>query len=320
MYTHTRKTTTTNGNSVDTNYGAAYPGNEATLKTIRDGSKAIVGINLSGEISPAIGIVRNATTAVQATPNTEYKHNVALAALATESGGIATLALNGSIDLRNNGVLDTQLSLGEGSYLKLARVNGAVPEKAAKEILLKLKGNTSANSFMGDFKIGDFKSDKTGSVDSYAPTVVSLNGSVQRNGVNFLTGLLKMEMLDYDKSNSSLSASGSNVKKSRMSVEGSVIITDRPILKLTLSSTETDSGNQGVSAVSSGQYVQGYQTVNIAGTRTPAKTVTTMESTTGVKAVLDSSLSTIPLTVGSEKVGQISGKRIDYTDNSYETF
>ena len=316
MYTQTRRME--GGSSV--NYGKAFPGNEATLLTVRNSANVIVGVNLSGEIAPAISVVRNAAAAVPVAPDTPYKHNVALSALATESGGVATLALNGSIDLRNNDLLDTQLSLGEGSYLKLARVNGVVPEKAAKEILLKLKGNTSANGFTGEFKIGDFKSDKTGSVDSYVPTLVSLNGSVQRNGVNFLTGMLKMEMLDYEKSNSSLPASGSNLKKSKMSVEGNVFITDRPALRLTLSSTESNSGYLGVTAESSGQYVQGSQTVNITGTRTPAKTVTTMESTTGVKVVLDSSVSTIPLTVGSEKVGQISGKRIDYTDNSYETF
>lgn len=316
MYTHTRKVT--GGSSV--NYGAVFPGNVATLQTVRDGSNVIVGVNLSGEISPAISIVRNASTPLVVAPSTPYKHTVALSALATEAGGVATLTLNGSIDLRNNGVLDTQLSLGEGSYLKLARVNGAIPEKGAKEILLKLKGNTLENSFMGDFKIGDFKSDKTGSVDSYMPTVVSLNGSVQRKGVSFLTGLLKMEMLGYENFDSLAQVNKNNERILRMTVEGNVIIPDRPVLKLTLSSTETDSGSQGVSAMSLGQYVQGYQTVNIAGTRDPAKSVTTMVSTTGVKVVLDSSLSTIPLTVGSEKVGEISGKRIDYTDKSYETF
>jgi hypothetical protein len=232
---------------------------------------------------------------------------------------VTTLALSGAFDLQFDNLLESRLALAEGSYLRLARSpDGTVPNNAAKDIMLKVKGNSLTTGFTGDFKMGDYKSDKTGSATSFVPTLVSFTGDLQRNGKSFLTGLLSIDMLDYDQYISSLPASGSNVKKSRLSFDGNMVIPDRPALKLTLSSIETASDS--VTEVFGGQYVQSYQTVNITGTRTPAKTVTTMESTTGVKVVLDSTLSDYPLTVNNQAVGRVSGKRIDYTDGSYETF
>ncbi|MEI6762305.1 MAG: hypothetical protein WCO22_17830 [Betaproteobacteria bacterium] len=306
------------GNNL-TRYGNGFLGNEASLQAVRDGGKVIVGVNLTGEVSPAISIVRNTPSELATAPNTQYKHKVELAALATESAGVTTLALSGAFDLQFENRLESRLALIEGSYLRLARSpDGTVPNNAAKDIMLKVKGNSLTTGFTGDLKVGDYKSDKTGSATAYRPTLVSFKGDLQRNGKSFLTGLLSMDMLDYDQSISSLPASGSNVKKSRRSFDGSLVIPDRPALKLTLSSTETASDR--VTEVAGGQYVQGDQTVNITGTRTPVKTVTTMESTTGVKVVLDSSLSDYPLTVNNQAVGRVSGKRIDYTDGSYETF
>ena len=300
-------------------YGNGFLGNESILQAVRDGGNVIVGVNLAGEMSPAISIVRNTPSELATAPNTQYKHKVEIAALATESGGVTTLALSGSFELQIDNLSESRLALAEGSYLRLARSpDGTVPNNAAKEIMLKLNGNSLTTSFTGDLKIGDYKSDKTGSATSYVPTLVSITGDFQRNGSSFLTGLLRMEMLDYDQYISSSPSSGSNLKKSRLSFGGNMRIADRPALKLTLSSTETASDR--ITEVSSGQYVQGEQTVNITGTRTPVKTVITMESTTGVKVVLDSTLSVYPLTVNNRAVGAVSGKRIDYTDGSYETF
>jgi hypothetical protein len=71
-----------------------------------------------------------------------------------------------------------------------------------------------------------------------------------------------------------------------------------------------------------GQYVQGYTTINIGGTGNVTSEVVTLESTTGLKLVIDQSKSVYPLTYGGVAVGEFSPSTntMTYTDNSYEQF
>jgi hypothetical protein len=152
---------------------------------------------------------------------------------------------------------------------------------------------------------------------------MSFSGSVQRNGVSFFEGAITGEALNHTVFNSSLPISGTNAQTMRVGFVGSVIIPNRPVLKVSLSVTQNDTGSFATNSSSMvGQYVQGYTTINIGGTGNVTSEVVTLESTTGLKLVIDQSKSVYPLTYGGVAVGEFSPSTntMTYTDNSYEQF
>ncbi|NMM07945.1 hypothetical protein [Polaromonas sp.] len=316
-------------------YGAAFPGNLATLATQRDGNGKITALKLAGELSPAFSITRNWTSRFDSVlkrwvykPNVVAtllgdKHNVALSAALTKLGELDKLAVSGSMDLIKAGALESRIELAEGSYLqaKPDGTSGYSAQDGSQEMLLKLKGSTTGSTLAGDLKISAFKLDASST--SYIPTLVSFAGSVQRNGVSFFEGTLTGEALNHASFKSNASRSASNVQIMRAGFDGKVTIANRPVLKVKLSVTQNDTGSDATNTTAlNGQYAQGLIVINMTGAGSAAANSITLESTRGVKLVIDKSKTTYPLTKSGQVVGEYStlNNRITYTDSSYEQF
>lgn len=324
IYTQTRKAKfiqTAAGSIEDRDarvtYGAGFPGNVATFATQLDSNSKITSLNLSGELSPAFSITNNVATVLGS------KHNVALSAALTKVGTSDNLAISGSMELFKADLLETRIELATGSYLKAKPdASGSYDaQDGSQEMLLKLKGSTASSALAGDLKIGDFKLDASGT--DYIPALVSFNGSVQRNGVTFFEGELKGEALNHNIFNSLQPRSATNVQTVRVGFLGKVIIPNRPVLNVSLSATHKDTGsNASTTTAITGQYVQSPLTINLNGTQSATANITTLESTDGVKLVIDESKSVYSLTQGGQSVGEYSTatNRVTYTDNSYEQF
>ncbi|OIN94033.1 MAG: hypothetical protein AUJ20_02140 [Comamonadaceae bacterium CG1_02_60_18] len=320
-------------NEARTHYGAAFPGNAATLTAQRDVNGNITAVGLSGELSPAFTIEYNGTSYFDsASQNWLYrpnqtatvlgdKHNVALSGAITQTNGIYKVALSGSVELIKAGALETRLALDTGSYVQTSRPDmyGNMAHDGSQEMLLKLSGGSAASTINGELKGSAFKLDASGF--DYSPTLVSFAGSIQRNGVSFFDGTITAEALNRSTFNTRLPISSSNVLQSRLVIAGNVSITNRPTLALTLTGSNSNAGTYASGSLS-GQYVQGNLTINISGSSSPTANVLTLESTDGIKLVMDQAQSAFPLTKGGVLVGEFSPQTnlLTYTDGSYEQF
>ncbi len=321
-----------------THYGAAFPGNVAILTTARDANGLINNVNLSGELSPAFTVQSNFSSYYDANLSqwvykqnqlaTVFgdKHNVILSAGLSTTAGVEKLALSGSMELIKNGALESRIELAPGSYIQ-AKADGAGSYSAkngSHEVMLKLKGGTAASTFTGDLKISAFTTDASGT--SYVPTVISFAGSVLRNNVSFFDGTITGEVLNFTSYDASKPTSASNVQTGRIGFVGNVNIPTRSPVQLKLSTTMTNKGESAaMAAISTGQFVQGLITINVSGTsgaNNLAGDVVTLESTSGIKLVIDKSTSSYPLTKGGAAVGVFtpSNNIMTYKDNSYEQF
>jgi len=320
-------------NEARTHYGAAFPGNAATLTAQRDANGKITAVSLSGELSPAYSIQRNAYSYFDAaTQNWFYvhnqtatvlgdKHNVALSGALTQTNGIYKMDVSGSVELIKAGALETRLALGTGSYVQTSQPDmfGNFARDGSQEVLLKLSGGSATSTLNGELWGGNFQADASGT--TYSPTLITFNGSIQRNGVSFFDGSIRAEALHRTTFNAQLPISSSNVLQSQLTLAGNVTITSRPPLALTLTGNNSNAGFYA-SATLSGQYVQGGVTINISGSDSPAGNVLTLESTDGVKLVMDQAATAFPLTKGGVLVGEFSPLTnvLTYTDGSYEQF
>ncbi|MDD5029249.1 MAG: hypothetical protein PHH58_07090, partial [Rhodoferax sp.] len=154
----------TSYNEAKTHYGAAFPGNAATLTTQRDASGQITAVSLSGELSPAFSIQSQSYSYWDSTTNTQRyfpnqvatvlgdKHNVALSADLTQTAGIYKMAFSGSIELIKAGVLETRLALDTGSYVLTSppSMGGTTPHDGSQEMVLKLSGGSVASTINGE--------------------------------------------------------------------------------------------------------------------------------------------------------------------------
>lgn len=318
VYTQTREAKVVYGAAEQrTHYGASFPGNAATLTTQRDSNGELTAVNLTGELSPAYSLEGNVATVFG------DKHNVALSGALSQVGSLDKLALSGSMELIKAGSLETRIELAEGSYLQ-ATSDGTGSYSTTDgnhEILLKLSGGSAASSINGDLKISDFKMDASGT--TYIPTFMSFSGSVQRNGVSFLEGTITGEALNHATFDSTLTRSTENVQTMRVGFVGSVIIPNRPVLTASLSFIENDTGSSATDTFSLfGQYKQGYTTINVSGATSSTSDIVTLESTTGMKLVVDQSREFYPLTNNGEAVGSFDPIKylLTYTDGTYEQF
>jgi hypothetical protein len=88
-------------------------------------------------------------------------------------------------------------------------------------------------------------------------------------------------------------------------------------------SAATAATGQGTDVTSlSGQYQQGTQTINITGTTNATTRVLTLESTDGLKLVIDKSKSVYPITQNGTAVGAyVTGtNRLTYSNGTFEQF
>lgn len=187
-------------------------------------------------------------------------------------------------------------------------------------MLIKLAAKTAASAITGDLKIGAFKNDKSGT--SYIPTEVSFKGTVQRNGASFFEGTLTGTALNHATFDSSLPRSSTNSQVIRAEFVGKVMIPTRPTMTVSLSQTMTDNGGAFNTTQTTGQYAQGLITMNLSGSDNLTSNVVTLESTSGLKLVVDSSKVDYPITKGTEPVGTYSTvtKKLVYQDGTFEQF
>lgn len=341
VFTRTRKTdrfaatVPTNGfassyTDVDTSYGAAAPGNAASLVVGRDSVGQVNALALTGELSPGFTIgggnvfyssnlnrwvfVENVATLLG------DKENVSLVGTLTNVGGLYTLAVSGSVESIKNGALETRVELLAGSYLKAKEgTSNATAQDGNEELLLKLKASTAGSAATGEFKVSAFAWDADQA--QYQPTALAFTGSIQRNGVNFFEGTFTASKPDYATFHTNQARSATNVEKTGANFTGKVTITNRPVLNLQLSATNHDMGSSTDTTLT-GQYAQGSVTINIEGTSNAASNILTLTSTNGVKVVVDKSKTLYPLTKGSTAVGQFnsSNSRVDYADGTFEQY
>jgi hypothetical protein len=301
--------------------------------TQKDSNGQITALNLAGELSPAFSITGPSYSGMPMMGGTYYlpgavatvlgdKHKVALSAALTKVVDLDKLALSGSVELFKTGALESRFELAQGSYLQSRRdAAGQAVQDGSQEMLLKLKGGTTGSIVAGDLKMSAFKADASGT--SYIPTLVTFNGSVQRNGVAFFEGSLTGEALNHATFNSTLPRSTANGRTLRAGFVGKVSIPNRPVLNVNLSLTDNDKGSSSSSASTlSGQYVQGLLTLNISGASNAGTNVLTLETPSGIKLVIDRSQTVYPLTKGGDKMGEYStlNHRLTYSDSSYEQF
>ncbi|MDO8456344.1 MAG: hypothetical protein Q7T07_05455 [Burkholderiaceae bacterium] len=313
-------------------YGAAFPGNAATLVSQRDSGGKITAVNLVGELSPGYEIGHGSSYFdssrsmwVNVPPVVTVlgdKHNIALSAALSKVGDLDKLAVSGSIDLVKNGALETRMELIDGSYLQAKLDQGSYSaQNGSQEMLLKLKASTAGSAVSGDVKLSAFKLDASST--SYIPTLVSFAGSVERKGVSFFEGTLTGEALNHASFKSNDPRSGANVQKVRIGFTGKVAIPTRPTLNVNLSVVNNNTGSSATStATLGGQYSQGAIVINLAGQTSAASNVLTLTSSEGIQLVIDKSKTSYPLTKNGALVGQYatSSNRINYTDNSYEQY
>ena len=316
-----------------THYGAAFPGNEATLTAQRDSNGQVTAVSLAGETSPAFVIGDASSSYNNSTKMWVYKppvatvlgdkHNIALSASLSTVGELEKLAVSGSIDLIKNGAMETRIELANGSYLQAKRdaTGSYSAQDGSQELLLKLKASTAGSAVAGDIKLSAFKLDA--SKTSYIPTVTSFSGSVQRKGISFFDGTLTGEALNHANFKSNEPRSPANVQTVRVGFIGKVIIPTRPILNVSLSVVNKATGSSATdTAELAGQYRQGPIVINLNGNTSAATNILKLDSSAGISLVIDKTKSIHPLTLGGEKVGEFStaNNRITYSDSSYEQF
>ena len=146
---------------------------------------------------------------------------------------------------------------------------------------------------------------------------------MQRGGVTFFEGGLTVEALNHATFNSQLPQTSVNFETTRVGFDGKVSIPDRAPLTVKLSAIHKDTGSSATSTTTlGGQYMQGLIIINVSGAGSATSNTITLESTSGVKLVMDKSKTLYPLTKDGQSVGQYStsNSRVTYTDNSYEQF
>jgi hypothetical protein len=152
---------------------------------------------------------------------------------------------------------------------------------------------------------------------------LTLTGLAQRNGVSFFDGTITAEALNHASMYYNQPRSPSNQVIKRISFNGKVTIPTRPVLNLMLSVTEHDKGSNTLSTVAlTGQYAQGDIVINLTGVGTLATNTITMESTDGVKLVIDGATKVWPLMKSGQEVGRVSraDSKVTYSDGTYEQF
>lgn len=339
-------------NKIRTHFGAAFPGNAATLKAGRNAAGEINQVEFTGEMAPAFELTDSyvppyTTTATVLGDKLKVNLN---GSWTVDAAGVNTLALQGSVaqykQVNAVDTLQTELALESGSYIKGSSFDlsasgsgveapleplavAAVPNDplavfdGSHAILLKLRFATAQSALKGQFFMGNFGLDASKSL--YSPANMSFSGGVERKGMPFFEGSVTAEQLNPSVFVANIPTSAQNQQKARVTLAGKVSIPNRIPVSANLTINNTDAGSTG-SASLSGQYRQGAVVINIEGqsSRTPVarSTQLTLTSSEGIKLVVDSSKTVHPLTKSGTAVGSLdtTTNRLTYADNTFEQY
>lgn len=306
-------------------FGKTVLGSKAILSATRNAAGAITSISLDGEMSPSYRRDANVVTVLG------DKLKVKLVGSLSSSSGVNTVALKGSVAQYKtvNAVdqLQSTLELLDGTLLKGnafdpsigvgKQIEGSDGSYSAQ---LNLKYSRGSSAVTGMLSLANFTHDA--SKTTTYPTKVSFAGSVERNGAKFFDGSVTAEMLSYSAFNASKPTSATNIQSVKGTVQGTVAIKDRPILNVSLVLSKQDKGSV-VSELLSGKYSQGASVFTINGTGgTGPSAPVTLESSSGIKLVIDITKTSHPLTKSGYAVGTFNSatNRVTYTDGTFEQY
>lgn len=328
-------------------FGAAFPGNAATLKAERNAAGDINKVQFVGEMAPPFEQVNSDTSPYIITTVLGNKLKVDLAGQWTvDAAGVNTLALQGSVaqykTVNTVDTLQTELALESGSYIKgtsfelsssyvdspleplaLAAAMTNDPSEAfdgSHEILLKLRFATANSVLKGQLFMGNFVPDASKTV--YQPTKMSFSGSVARKGAAFFEGSVTAEQPGFSTFRADVPVSASNPEKMTTTLAGKVSIPNRPPMAANVVLSKTDNGTSWT-ATTSGQYRQGALVVNLNGQSSSAgANQFTLASSDGIQMVIDANQTTYTMTKSGTAVGVFNSttNRLTYSDNTYEQF
>lgn len=312
-------------------FGASFPGNISSLVTQRDGDGKVTVADLSGEFSPAFHIAHN----------TELKNlqlrwarkltnalvlgdrqNVTLNLTASTVDMLDKLAVVGSMDVLNSGTTETRIKLGAGSYILVKPEGANTAADGTEEMFLKIETTHAGILANGNLKIGAFQFDASRSV--YLPTLISFSGAVQRNGVRFFDGTLTGEILNQSLFDVQMPPSSSNFRTKRVTVKGDVNVPGRSVLTVNLSAAQKDTGSTANDTIQpAGKYMQsGQATVNASGSSGPFSDLLALESTDGIRIIIDRSKDVYPLWKNIDPMGTYSviEKKMTFEDGSVKQY
>jgi hypothetical protein len=256
-----------------THFGAAFPGNAASLTVGRNTSGVVNAISLSGEISPTItqtgatgpsfGVVFSTQESATGVAIDAAKHAVNLnISVAEPSATLRKSTISGSIATFKGTSVDSTIGFAPGSFVEW------VPSIVAGQ-----ENDVNAGRLMG-FKFGvDIATPvttikafitaggtKTGVNGKDKPGNFEFNGQINRNSALLFDGKIVANWLNNDTYNELAPDSASNFQKVTASVVGILAVPTRPVLNLDLAVDGTTWPNGSIS----GQYRQGSSVVNLS--------------------------------------------------------
>ena len=131
------------------------------------------------------------------------------------------------------------------------------------------------------------------------------------------------QLQDFASFSSDQPVSSSNQKKIKATTNLVVTIPTRPVLVLRDWVADVTNFGDSESVNLSGQYVQGSAVINVSGLKPiTGASVLSLESTTGIKLLVDGAKSVHPMTKSGVKVGEYNANtgRLSYVDGSFEQY
>ena len=241
-------------------------------------------------------------------------------AVRTDEGNASfKYALTGTVASIADGASSAQLSVKEGSFMRVKGDQAAPTLLDIQEASLILEGTAGTSKIAGAIRLANFRGDKNGI--NVQPTLATFSGSLSTANAEFFSGTLGLERAGYDKVDSTMPVTASNYAGETASFAGKLVIAQRPAVTLmvTLARPALDS------ASILGQYRDGTEVVNVSVTASGdigiAPKKSHIASANGVSADFIAGAKTIDVLRDGAKIAVIdtaSGK-ISYVDGSFES-
>ncbi len=230
-------------------------------------------------------------------------------------GGVYTYALSGDLASWLGGATVGKVTMNTGSFARLAEDKNDSVRNFLKEVSLSVVAEAGRSKIAGLIHLENYTADKNGY--NLTPAKTTYTGTVSNNGVQFFSGMLSLELGNYQLFNGDLAVSATNFAKLTTAVSGTFTIAARPPLLLSATSIETSP----TAGTETAQYNDGTNVINASRVRngTAAATIN-LASTDGVTVALTGA-DTADVMKDGAKVAVINVKTsiINYVDGSFES-
>lgn len=227
------------------------------------------------------------------------------------NGGVHKYALSGQITALKGGSALGSVSLNDGTYIKLKTNNG---KQRITEVKLALTVASPTSKAEGTLSLSHFSADKWD--QGYGPNKLQFTGVFTNPSAEYFKGVFAVEIFNYDQYDSNGELTETNFATGSVSFTGTVKISGRPALTLSLAGRETGYKQTEFN----GGYDDGSNAVSIAGNNArPA--VVDIASATGISIKLQEGNIYADIMKNDDKVGylNISTGVINYIDGSFES-